>query len=119
MLLIPYVIGVKMQVTLKQPYRQFFGTLANQVRLEIIEVLIKGESNVSNIVDGLDYEQSTISHSLRRLEECGFVSVRKKGKERIYSLNKETIKPLLELMHTHMHKYCEHVVAKKEGMICH
>lgn len=108
-----------MQKRLVEPYNQFFGTIANQVRLEIIEVLLKGQSNVSNIVDKLGYGQSTISHSLRRLEECGFVTVQKNGKERIYTLNEQTIKPLLKLMNSHMNKYCKHVVAKKEGKKCH
>jgi len=109
----------KMRTQLKQPYKQFFGTVANQVRLDIIEVLNKENSNVSNIVKKVPYEQSTISHSLKRLEECGFVSVEKQGKERIYSLNRKTITPLLNIMKIHMDKYCCKVVAKKEGKLCH
>lgn len=108
-----------MKIPLKQPYRQFFGTLANQVRLEIIEHLSQGRCNVTGIVDCLDYDQSTISHSLRRLEECGFVSVEQQGKERIYSLNTETIRPLMDLMNSHMDKHCSHVVAKREDKKCH
>ena len=107
-----------MRIALKQPYRQFFGTLANQVRLDIIQHLLKGESNVSSIVENLDYEQSTISHSLSRLEECGFVTVVPNGKERVYTLNKTTIEPLLKMMNTHMNRYCKHVVACKEGKKC-
>ena len=102
-----------MKLALQQPYQQFFGTLANQVRLDIIEVLRNGKKNVSSIVDKLSYDQSTISHSLRRLEECGFVTVEQKGTERIYTLNEKTIKPLLSLMHTHMEKYCCKIVAHK------
>ena len=71
-----------MKLALKQPYRQFFGTLANQVRLEIIEQLSTGKSNVTDIVTNLNYDQSTISHSLKRLEECGFVKVQPRGKEK-------------------------------------
>lgn len=108
-----------MKQALKQPYKQFFGTLSNQVRLDIIQHLIQGKSNVSAIVDCLPYDQSTISHSLRRLEECGFVTVKPRGKERVYSLNNKTIKPLFKLMHTHMDNYCSHVVSKKEGKKCH
>ncbi len=102
-----------MKTTLKQPYQQFLGTVANQVRLEIIELLIRDKSNVTNLQKRLKYDQSTISHSLRRLEECGFVTVEKKGKERIYALNTTTIKPLFMLMQTHMDAYCKHVVEKK------
>lgn len=103
-----------MKKALKQPYKQFFGTLSNQIRLEIIELLVKGDKNVSAIVNSLNYDQSSISHSLSRLEECGFVTVRKSGKERFYSINHETIEPLFTLMNKHMNKYCRHVVAKKE-----
>lgn len=108
-----------MKTALQQPYHQFFGTISNQVRLDIIEVLLKGKSNVNTIVKKIPYEQSTISHSLRRLEECGFVVVEQKGKERVYALNTQTIKPLFTLMRNHMNKYCKHVIAKKEGNICH
>jgi DNA-binding transcriptional ArsR family regulator len=102
-----------MKTALKQPYRQFFGTLANQIRLEILSILIQGESNVSNIVSKLDYDQTSISHSLSRLTECGFVTVRKNGKERLYSLNKTTIEPLFKLMNVHVNNYCMHVVEEK------
>lgn len=108
-----------MKQPLKQPYHQFFGTLANQVRLEIIELLSNGKSNVGDMAKRLRYDQSTISHSLRRLEECGFVSVEQRGKERVYSLNQKSIKPLWSLMHDHMEKYCAHVVAKKGEKRCH
>lgn len=103
-----------MKKALKQPYRQFFGTLGNQVRLDIITKLLKKDSNVTGIVDSLEYDQTSISHSLRRLEECGFVTVKKQGKERIYSLNQTTIKPLFELMNAHVNNYCRHVVERKE-----
>ena len=106
MLLIQYD---RMKTALKQPYKQFFGTLANQARLDIISQLRKGESNVSDLVTTLGLEQSTVSHSLKRLELCGFVEVRQNGKERIYKLNEKTIKPLFELMHKHMNSYCKHV----------
>lgn len=108
-----------MKLALKQPYKQFFGTLANQVRLDIVNHLAKGNSNVSKIVSKLNYDQSTISHSLRRLEECGFVTARQNGKERIYTLNENTIKPLFSMMQTHMTNYCMHVVARKEGKCNH
>ncbi len=103
-----------MRLALRQPYKQFFGTLANQVRIDIIEQLTHSQMNVSTLVKKLPYDQSSISHSLARLEECGFVDATKVGRERIYSINHKTIEPLLSLMHTHMNNYCKHVVAKKE-----
>jgi DNA-binding transcriptional ArsR family regulator len=102
-----------MKTALKQPYRQFFGTLANQIRLEILSILLQGEANVTKIVSQLDYDQTSVSHSLSRLTECGFVTVRKKGKERVYTLNKTTIEPLFKLMNLHVNNYCVHVVEAK------
>lgn len=99
-----------MRVALRQPYKQFLGTLANQVRIDIINELQRGPKNVSAIVTALDYDQSTVSHSLTRLTHCGFVTAEQRGKERIYTLNTKTIKPLLALMEQHMETYCKHIV---------
>ena len=94
---------------LKKPYELFFRTLANEQRLEIINLLRKGPKNVTQICKGLKFNQTTVSHNLRRLKTCSFVSVKKNSKERIYSLNKETIKPLMELIDKHTNKFCKHL----------
>ena len=103
-----------MQTELKQPYRTFFGTLANQYRIDIIEALSRGSKNVTQICKEINCNQSTVSHNLRRLEHCGFVFVKPNGKERIYTLNQETIKPLLNLMHKHMGNHCKKIISKEK-----
>ena len=92
----------------RQPYRTFFGTLANQCRIDIIEALKDKPMNVTQIIKIAKLNQSTVSHSLQRLQACGFVFVKPRGKERVYELNKETIRPLLLLMKKHMKNHCEH-----------
>ena len=52
-------------------------------------------------------ERSKVSHALKSLLDCGFVEVEKKGRERIYSLNKDTIVPLLNIVEKHVKKYCK------------
>ena len=96
-----------MKTELRQPYGTFFGTLANQCRLDIINSLLDMPMNVTQICKKTNQNQSTVSHNLQRLQRCGFVSVKPNGKERIYELNKHTIKPLLELMNKHMNNYCK------------
>ena len=96
-----------MNRSIHEPYKIFFETLGNKVRWDIIHLLEKGELNATGIAEKLRYEQSRISHHLTRLERCGFVSVKRNGKERIYTLNKETIKPLLALMDKHIYTYCK------------
>ncbi len=63
--------------------------------------------SVTEICDALKEEQSKVSHNLRNLTECHFLDVRQEGKKRIYSLNKETIVPLMKLVEKHVEKYCK------------
>ncbi|MEK0338341.1 MAG: metalloregulator ArsR/SmtB family transcription factor [Nitrosopumilus sp.] len=98
---------------LEKAYKIFFGTLANKNRLKIINLLRKGTKCVHEICEELDFNQTTVSHNLKRMLRCGFVFVEKKGKYRCYSLNKKTIKPLMNLIDGHMHDYCEKIVQGK------
>ena len=102
-----------MKTILREPYNRFFGTLANQYRIDIIESLEKGEKTVNELARKIKCHQSTVSHNLKRLQECGFIKLTPKGKEKVCSLNKETIKPLLKLMHKHMNNYCSRSVHGK------
>ncbi len=87
-------------------YNDFFQALANKTNQQIIEILLTGSKNVSEIVKATGLEQSHISHSLKKLAECNFVDVEKNGKQRIYSLNKETIIPILRIADNHAKKRC-------------
>jgi len=93
----------------EKAYEIFFGTLANKNRLKIINILRKGTKCVNEICRELKFNQTTVSHNLKRLQKCGFVFVKKKGKRRYYSLNKKTIKPLMSMIDEHMHEYCEKI----------
>lgn len=62
--------------------------------------------SVSEICSALHEEQSKISHNLKCLKDCHFLDVEQKGKKRIYSLNKDTIMPLMNLVDKHVKKYC-------------
>ncbi len=92
---------------LKETYNIFLGTLDNKYRLQIINLLRGGSENVTQICKSLNMNQTTVSHNLARLKICGFIFVRNNGKERIYSLNSRTIKPLMKLIDEHMETYCK------------
>lgn len=98
---------------IKEAYKLFLGTLSNENRLKIINLLRESSKNVSEICRELRFNQTTVSHNLRRLEKCGFVFMKRKGKCRYYSLNERTIKPLMKLIDQHMHKYCEKIIEGK------
>jgi len=87
-------------------YNVFFEIIGNKTRLKIIELLMKEKLSVTEICSKLDEEQSMISHNLKKLSECHFLEAEKKGKQRIYSLNKDTILPLMQLVGKHVSKYC-------------
>ena len=87
-------------------YNLFFETIAIKARMEILCLLRHEPMPVSQICKALNQEQSRVSHNLKKLVECHVLEFKQKGKQRIYSLNKETIIPILDLVEKHVQKYC-------------
>lgn len=87
-------------------YNVFFETIGNKTRLNILELLYNKARPVNEICKLLNAEQSKISHNLKKLNDCHFLDVKRKGKKRIYSLNKETMIPLMKLVDKHVKKHC-------------
>ena len=85
---------------------RFFSTLANPTRLAALESLMEKPMNVTQLADTLGQEQSMISHNLRPLVTCRFVQVEKKGRERLYSINHETVDPLFKVIENHAANHC-------------
>ena len=72
-----------------------FQALADPRRLEIIELLWEGgEQPVTDLVESLPIAQSGVSRHLRILRENGFVQVRGRGQQRLYSLRPEPFEEL-------------------------
>ncbi|MBN2334180.1 winged helix-turn-helix transcriptional regulator [Candidatus Bathyarchaeota archaeon] len=84
----------------------FFSTLANPTRLAIIERLDEKPMSVTQLVDSIGEEQSMVSHNLRPLVRCKFVKAEREGKQRIYSLNHETLDPILKAVESHAETFC-------------
>ncbi len=91
------------------PYALFFDTLGNETRLFVLNSLQKKPKNVGDIVNETGLEQTHVSHSLKRLEQCEFVTKKRKGKFMEYAINKKTIAPLLSLIDEHVQQYCAHI----------
>ncbi len=88
-------------------FDHFFMTLGNKQRVRILQLLVKkGPLSVTAIAGPLKIEQSAASHSLKQLLLCHFVTVKQDGKERIYAINEDTVKPLFEQIERHVEKYC-------------
>jgi DNA-binding transcriptional ArsR family regulator len=72
-----------------------FQTLADPMRLRIVETLREGgEHAVNDLVDKVEIHQSGVSRHLRMLHEAGFVRVRPEGQRRLYSLCAEPFREL-------------------------
>jgi len=91
---------------ISRAYRLFFGTLAHDRRLKILNTLRRSKKNVTEICCETGFEQSLVSHNLKELEYHGMIFREKKGKFRYYRLNQRTIAPLIELIDAHMKEYC-------------
>src|SRR4051794_16711029 len=68
---------------------ELFHALSDETRLQIIELLQKGERCVCELTDSLDAAQSRLSFHLRVLRDAGLVSDRKDGRWVHYELNAE------------------------------
>lgn len=78
----------------KEVYRiqaEFCKALAHPIRLEIIDLLEKGERTVSELMSKIGTGQATLSQHLAVLRERGVVTSRKGGMNTYYSLRKPEI----------------------------
>ncbi|MFB6215770.1 MAG: ArsR/SmtB family transcription factor [Candidatus Aenigmatarchaeota archaeon] len=85
---------------------KFFLTLSNKLKISIVESLRGSEKSVSELSGDIGEERSKVSHALQDLLRCSLVEVRREGRKRVYSLNEDTIEPLLDLVDEHVEKYC-------------
>jgi DNA-binding transcriptional ArsR family regulator len=71
-----------------------FTAVAEPRRRQILDVLAGGERSVSDLVDELGLGQPQVSKHLRVLRAVGLVDVRDEGRQRIYRLNGDPLKPI-------------------------
>jgi DNA-binding transcriptional ArsR family regulator len=73
-----------------------FNAVAEPRRREILEVLVAGERPVNDLVHVLGLAQPQVSKHLRVLREVGAVDVREDGRQRLYRLNGDALRPMHE-----------------------
>lgn len=87
-------------------YHIFFKNLANPLKTEIIQALKEKPLSVTELIEKTNIEQSKLSHALMNLRSCHIVETEQVGKQRIYSLNKKTIIPILKIIDKHRQTMC-------------
>jgi DNA-binding transcriptional ArsR family regulator len=73
-----------------------FNAVAEPRRRQILDLLVGGERSVNDLVAELDLAQPLVSKHLRVLREVGLVDVRDDGRQRLYRLNGQSLKPIYE-----------------------
>jgi DNA-binding transcriptional ArsR family regulator len=73
-----------------------FNAVAEPQRRRIIDLLALGERSVNEIAEALHLKQPQVSKHLRVLREVGLVRVRDAGRERLYALNGEALRPIYD-----------------------
>ena len=71
-----------------------FNAVAEPRRREILDALADGERAVNDLVEELGMGQPQVSKHLRVLREVGAVDVREQGRQRLYRLNAQALKPI-------------------------
>jgi DNA-binding transcriptional ArsR family regulator len=71
-----------------------FHAVAEPRRRRILELLAGGERSVNDLARSLQVRQPQASKHLRVLREVGLVHVRDSGRQRLYQLNGEALKPI-------------------------
>jgi DNA-binding transcriptional ArsR family regulator len=85
---------------------RFFTNLANPTRLAALEQLMDKPMSVNELAAALGQEQSMISHNLKPLLACNFISIKNQGKKHVYFVNRETIEPIFKTIENHAEKFC-------------
>jgi DNA-binding transcriptional ArsR family regulator len=73
-----------------------FNAVAEPRRRAILNYLALQECPVGDIVAALEMEQPSVSKHLRVLLDVGLVSQRREGRNMLYRINAEAIRPLWE-----------------------
>src|ERR671926_1125958 len=77
---------------------RFFNGFANSTRLSILLLLARrGETKVGDLVSELGAPQPRVSDHLRCLAWCGYVQVRREGRNAYYSVADERVLEVLRL----------------------
>ena len=71
-----------------------FNAVAEPRRRQILDLLVGGERPVNNLVAQLHLAQPLVSKHLRVLREVGLVEVRDYGRQRLYRLDGQALKPI-------------------------
>jgi len=84
-----------------------FNAVAEPRRREILDLLATGERPVNEVVRSLGISQPLASKHLRVLREVGAVEVREEGRQRLYRLNAQALRPIYDWVSSYERSWSE------------
>ena len=73
-----------------------FNAVAEPKRRKVLEALGTQELSVNELVDLLGWNQPSVSKHLGVLKQVGLVSERRVGRQRLYRVNAERLRPIYD-----------------------
>lgn len=73
-----------------------FRALSDSTRRSVLERLVAGERNATELRDGLGISQPAISQHIGVLRSAGLINERRSGRSVIYSVNPDGLEPLFD-----------------------
>jgi DNA-binding transcriptional ArsR family regulator len=87
-----------------------FNAVAEPRRREVLDYLARGERPVTEIVRSLGWPQPQVSKHLGVLRQVGLVSVRREGRQRMYRLNGQKLKPIHDWVKSYERFWKQHLL---------
>jgi DNA-binding transcriptional ArsR family regulator len=91
-----------------------FNAIAEPRRRQVLDMLALGERPVNDMVALLGWPQPQVSKHLGVLRKVGLVQVRQEGRQRVYRLNGEPLKPIHDWVATYERFWRHQLVRVKE-----
>lgn len=73
-----------------------FNAVAEPKRRQLIQAMGAQELSVNEIVEALGWNQPSVSKHLRVLKQVGLVEERRVGRQRLYRVNAENLRPIFD-----------------------
>src|SRR3954447_16903713 len=70
---------------------ELFHALSDQIRVDVVTLLLDGERCVCDLMSDLDLAQSRLSWHLKTWSDAGIITGRREGRWNYYSLNAEAV----------------------------
>ncbi len=80
----------------KTPINDSFRAIADPTRRAVLDLLSEGEWKVNDLVGRFRMTQPAMSQHLRVLKQAGLVNSRRAGRERLYRIRPDQLKPIAD-----------------------